>query len=331
MIYNKEERIGVYSVAKIFSENLGWIFREQPISDFGIDGFVEITKCDFILKDSIPTGRLIGVQIKSGKSFFKESTDEYFVYRGSKKHLIYWLNHSIPVIIVFYDKETNSAYWEEVNIATIFLTKKSFKINISKRNLLNHKAKPSLTNIGFYKNSYDYKLWQLRASINEIEILIKTKLFLYVEIESASNPYDYYISLLLTDEDCDDKAEIFYRLYDGNPNRYFYHYFLLKDKSLKESINDTLPWIDLFIGEVDFSDELLTKQISDEILSFNQEDFKNDVLQMKKENSFLSLACYLTGFYNFRLEVKPNELADSFQIINDFLNKEPVVKQRIFL
>lgn len=43
---NNEERIGVYSVAKVFSENLKWIFREQPINEFGIDAFVEITKDD---------------------------------------------------------------------------------------------------------------------------------------------------------------------------------------------------------------------------------------------------------------------------------------------
>lgn len=37
MAYNCEERIGVYSVSKIFTETLGWIFREQPINDFGVD------------------------------------------------------------------------------------------------------------------------------------------------------------------------------------------------------------------------------------------------------------------------------------------------------
>ncbi len=52
---NSEERIGVYSIAKIFVEELKWIFREQPINDFGIDGFVEITKYQ------MPTGRLFGV------------------------------------------------------------------------------------------------------------------------------------------------------------------------------------------------------------------------------------------------------------------------------
>ena len=62
MFYNKEERIGVYAIAKIFTEDFKWIFREQSINDFGIDGLIEITRVGRNLKDLIPTGKLIGVQ-----------------------------------------------------------------------------------------------------------------------------------------------------------------------------------------------------------------------------------------------------------------------------
>ncbi len=65
MKYNTEERIGVYSVAKIITEKLKWIFREQPINDFGIDGFVEVTRASINPNYQIPTGKLFGVQIKS--------------------------------------------------------------------------------------------------------------------------------------------------------------------------------------------------------------------------------------------------------------------------
>ena len=73
LTFNKEERIGVFSVAKIFVEDFEWIFREQPINDFGVDAFVEITKKSHpINKDIVPSGRIIGLQIKSGERFFKE-------------------------------------------------------------------------------------------------------------------------------------------------------------------------------------------------------------------------------------------------------------------
>ncbi|GAA4738285.1 DUF4365 domain-containing protein [Flavisolibacter ginsenosidimutans] len=331
MVYSSEERIGVYSVAKIFTEDLGWIFREQPINDFGIDGFVEITRISLNLKDRIPIGKLIGVQIKSGKSFFKEESDNHFVFRGSIKHLYYWINHSIPVILILYDKEARLAYWEEVNKSTVLFTGKGFKVNISKRNLVDIENAERLKSISFFKNRSEYKLWQLQTSIEEIRLLISETLFLYIEIDGIPNSNDYHITLLLTDENCENHVEIIYRYEDENSNRFDYFFYLSKETSLKEAINDILPWADLFIDGVAFSDELLTETILSEILSLNQEEFTQDVLEFKEKNLFLSLATYLCNSYYFKLELKANDLAYTFLSINDFLSKEPVVRQRIFL
>lgn len=54
---NQTERVGVNAVEAIFL-SMGWIFREQTISDFGIDAHVEPKD------DGIPTGQLIALQIK---------------------------------------------------------------------------------------------------------------------------------------------------------------------------------------------------------------------------------------------------------------------------
>ena len=55
------ERIGTSSVQKLFEE-IKYIFREQPISDYGIDAHIEI------VQNEIVTGQLIAAQIKSGAS-----------------------------------------------------------------------------------------------------------------------------------------------------------------------------------------------------------------------------------------------------------------------
>lgn len=55
------DRDGVNAVESIFIRELKWIFREQTISDWGIDAHVEVTNRDE------PIGRLLAVQIKSGK------------------------------------------------------------------------------------------------------------------------------------------------------------------------------------------------------------------------------------------------------------------------
>lgn len=96
--YSATEQIGVHAVGLVVTSDLGWIFREQPIADMGIDAHIELV-------DGEPTGKLIGVQIKTGKGNFKESKDAY-TYYGNDVHLDYWSNHSLPVILVAHIPET---------------------------------------------------------------------------------------------------------------------------------------------------------------------------------------------------------------------------------
>ncbi len=95
-------------MALIFLEQYGWIEREQPISDFGIDMHLEI------VDDSKPTGQIFALQVKSGESYFKEETAQGFIYRGENKHLDYWLSQSMPVLIIIYNPKHNKAFWVQV-------------------------------------------------------------------------------------------------------------------------------------------------------------------------------------------------------------------------
>ncbi|MEQ7799634.1 DUF4365 domain-containing protein [Pedobacter sp. ASV1-7] len=330
MKYSSEERIGVYSVAKIFTQNLKWIFREQPVNDFGIDAFVEITKVDLDLNTLSPSGRLIGVQIKCGESYFKESNGDHVVFRGSKKHLEYWLNHSMPVIVVIYNNRLDTACWQVVDETTVILTGKSFKLKIPKQNILNNTHRAELSNVTLFKNRYQYKLWQLQTSLEEVKLLLRQKqLFLYVKIEETSRFDDYHITLVVIDADSENYPELFYNWDFDDPNRFEYYFHLLNGKSLTEAIYDILPWAEVLTNGVTFTDEVLTVDIANDLLSFEQEEFIQDVTKLKRRKFFLDLACYLSGSYSFKLELKPNQLTHAIFEINAFLNKEPVVKTRI--
>ena len=98
------ERKGVAAVEKLFAD-IGWFFREQHVHDWGIDAHVEI------VRDGRPTGELIALQIKSGTSFFVGEDGEAVPFRMDAKHLQYWLEHSMPVVIVLYNPESDTAYW----------------------------------------------------------------------------------------------------------------------------------------------------------------------------------------------------------------------------
>ncbi len=69
----KTGRIGVSRTETRFESSSVGLFREQPTEDFGIDAHVEVVDGTSL------KGRLLGVQIKSGESYFNETA-----YRGSE-------------------------------------------------------------------------------------------------------------------------------------------------------------------------------------------------------------------------------------------------------
>lgn len=119
------ERLGVSVLDYFFSEN-GWLFREQTTHDYGIDAHVEI------VENQRPTGKLIALQIKAGQSFFQEEIDDAYVFRTDDKHIAYWVDHSMPVVLVLYNPETKQAYWQNVSRETVETSGKGWKLFVSK-------------------------------------------------------------------------------------------------------------------------------------------------------------------------------------------------------
>ncbi|QIM54741.1 DUF4365 domain-containing protein [Hydrogenophaga crocea] len=125
----KTERLGVSALDHFFSQH-GWLFREQTTHDYGIDAHIEV------VNKERPTGKLVALQIKSGTSFFTEETNDSFVFRIDDKHVAYWVDHSMPVVLVIYNPETKSAYCREVTRDTVMKTGKLWKIEVPKIDML---------------------------------------------------------------------------------------------------------------------------------------------------------------------------------------------------
>ena len=116
-------RVGVAGTQLLF-KRLGWIFREQPIEDYGIDAHVEV------VENNTATGKLIALQIKSGESWFRQKTSDGFVFRGDREHLEYWQQHSLPVMIILYQDDEQIAYWQAVNSSNVQKTGIGWKLII---------------------------------------------------------------------------------------------------------------------------------------------------------------------------------------------------------
>jgi len=146
---NPIEQEGVFSIGKIFSREFGWIFREQPIVDVGIDALVEQSI------DGNPQAKFIALQIKSGKGNFY-ITENKLTYYISNIHYNYWLKFDIPVILVGYLPESEKCYWVEVKESNIKRTKKQWRIEIPFKNELNLKSKPRIIEL-LSDSDYEYQ------------------------------------------------------------------------------------------------------------------------------------------------------------------------------
>jgi len=125
---------GVRIVDAVVHEELCWLFRPRERRDLGIDGEIELV--DNQDEKRRGTGRLIAVQIKCGESFFSEEDEDAYVFRGDPKHLEYWADFSLPVLIVICHPVTRAAYWVEFDPGVVVRLKKGWKILIPKRNRL---------------------------------------------------------------------------------------------------------------------------------------------------------------------------------------------------
>ena len=101
------DREGI-AVCALQVTRLGLVFREQSTSDFGVDAQVEMKR------EGRPTGRLVGLQIKTGPSYFDEPYKDGWIFRPKEKHVRYWLNHSLPMYVLLVKLDTMTVYWQEI-------------------------------------------------------------------------------------------------------------------------------------------------------------------------------------------------------------------------
>lgn len=140
MRYDKTERLGVIETDRIVTKDIGWIFREQPIVDVGLDAIIEQSD------DGNPKGKFLAVQIKTGKGNFLVSENK-LTYYVSNIHYNYWLNLNIPIILVAHIPEKEKTCWQQISEQTLKKTKKRWKLEIPLNQELSSKSKKRLTQI----------------------------------------------------------------------------------------------------------------------------------------------------------------------------------------
>lgn len=123
------ERAGIHKLSYFIEFELGWICREQPLVDVGIDVLIESSK------NGNPEGKFIACQVKSGEGNFYVNKGG-FTYYISNVHYYYWTNLEIPILLIFFEPKLEKLYWIEIKKKNIDKTNKGWKITIPKSNLI---------------------------------------------------------------------------------------------------------------------------------------------------------------------------------------------------
>jgi tetratricopeptide (TPR) repeat protein len=128
-----EEQLGIHLVGAE-AKRWRWLFRDQPVEDYGVDCEAELPGADY------PTGRTIGIQVKTGRAKYFRSPAPgavgwwYSPSTRSKgeadRHLRYWLEHDKRIILVLVDETTTPErmYWVHVTLDRVEFTGRSWKI-----------------------------------------------------------------------------------------------------------------------------------------------------------------------------------------------------------
>ncbi|EKT4502750.1 MULTISPECIES: DUF4365 domain-containing protein [Pseudomonas] len=291
--YSETERIGVSAIESIVARELKWIFREQMIADMGIDAHLEL------VEDGQPTGKLIGLQIKTGPGNFTVK-DESLVYYGSIEHREYWLNHSLPVIIVAHLPETGETCWAHVSEENIELTPKAWKIEILRSNIFGEAKKRTLSTV--FEGSESQQRLRRLAMDEPLLRHIQKGGKVSVELEDWINkslgrtPVTVYIENSDGSETVKDYGSVFHVRFD-----------------IKSLTLELFPWSTASIDE-DFYEQY-SYQSWDDDCPLSSEDFYP-----------YTNACNEVDYYRIKLGL--NKIGKSYLVLSDYLAKPK--RKRLF-
>jgi len=309
----RTERLGVHRLGQYFGE-AGWLYREQPTEDYGIDAQVEI------VDRNGPTGALIGIQIKSGSSYFDEETEGAYVFRSNDTHIRYWLGHALPVILVLYDPRKNTLYWEVVSEDTIQSTGRGWRIDVPKENILSDQSLSRLHSLT-QPAPYIQKLNRLRLDWTWLDLVAAGEV-VYVEFEDWVNKSLPRFAVTIG---CDTRNDIQEQEW---PTRYG------PGMTFEDLLQYLLPWADFQMDEDAYESYMEEKWMADCYMG-RDEDTGEPYYTRPFEDYYSPPEGVVPVSDNgetegYRLIVSLNELGRGFIMIDDYLREEEDLERRSF-
>lgn len=287
--YNHTEQLGIIESFRIFASEFKWIFREQPIIDMGIDAHIEL------VDDGNPTGKLIALQIKTGDSYFHEK-EETFTFYLDKIHYNYWINHSLPVILIAHMPQKKITLWQYVEKNNVKKTSKGWKIDIPKQNhLTDSKSKYQIADI-INSKSLDGKITKLKLDSNLMKYINKGgKVNVYTQEYHNKSLGRGPFKIILIDKDGNEEIVREWQR--------FYTY------TLEDLLEKYFPWAHIEIDK-DFYEE-------------NFDDSYYDVYtdKYKTDHTIYPYKVLSGEVSEYRINLKLNKIGTAFMDLEEYLEK----------
>lgn len=309
----RTDRLGVSKVDHFFSLH-GWLFREQYLHDYGIDGQVEI------VESNRPTGDLIALQIKSGESYFSESNEHGVIFRTDDAHIDYWFRHALPVIVVLYDPVRDICIWESVNEETIISTGAGWKILVPHEKRLDESSLKELSEIT-QPPEYIKKLNKLRLDKKWIDLLAEGE-SVYIEYEDWINKSLPRFSITIGCDSRDDVEE------ESWPTLYG------PGLSMEEAIERAIPWAD-YEMDLDAHYDFMESVWYDECYMGRDEDthepyFSTPFSEWYERPEGIVPVSETGETERYRLLLSLNKVGQAFYDLDEYLSENDDISDRTF-
>jgi len=227
------ERLGVFAIA-FRSEQAGWVFRELPRPDRGVDAHIEGRT------DGRPDGRLLALQIKSGESHFQHPIPGGWRYYIDSAHIAYWLNYSMPVLLVLYNPRTEAAFWQVVNPDTTQSTGKHFAVDVPESNVFDARCSRNLDVVSAALNETADGLRDRRSDADLPWIwMLDGGDRLFLDVEQSLEPADGRCVLRFIAQGSNDEASVVRT----------WPWAFLAAQDFKTELMKLFPWADKEVDE----------------------------------------------------------------------------------
>ncbi|MGW0485374.1 DUF4365 domain-containing protein [Nonomuraea sp. NPDC003214] len=296
--------LGVTHTQLAIEGGLGWLFREQPTEDYGIDAHAEVVDHDLV------RGRLLAIQIKSGESWFREPAPDGWWFRPDAEHVRYWLNHSLPVVVVLYHPKTKLCHWQLVNRKTLEETSSGgWKLRVPATQVLDERAAVPLGEAA-EGDTYVLRIRELQLARPWMERLAGGQR-LVVDVEEWMNKTSGRGAISLGVDHEDGKE----------PEELSSWGVLLGSSSYAEVIPKLFAWADVHLHEETYDDadydqfelECVVWDEGDRIVVDDYDEWRRwrfqGGLRPYKEDGEVG---------HWRLELKLNELGRAFLLVDKF-------------